>query len=230
MSPRRHPPVTRLQALLGGVALLAAVAAVVGISYALLLPAETVASLPSTQEEPDSERAPGEVICPTVREVDARPAPMAVTSAELIECPAAFDGKQVRYAGEAVGAVLLRSDYAWLHLNDDRYALLIGPLSRHRTVDGGNSGMAVTVPREDAIGVEAGHARLHGTRMAVTGTFLRSDGPDAGAPMIQAQEVEVIAEAEAFTVPVAQRRLLAAIVLTASTVALLVRLRQRRRA
>ena len=230
MSPRRRPPITRLQALLGGIALLAGVAGVVGVSYALLLPPETVASLPATQEEPESQRAPGEVVCPTEREVDARPSPLAVTSAELIECPLSFHGTEVRYAGEAVGAVLLREDYAWLHLNDDRYALLIGPLSRHRTVDGGNAGMAVTVPRDDAIGVSAGHARLHGTRLAITGTFLRSDGPDAGAPFIRATQVEVLEEAVAFAHPVAPRRLLAAIVLTAATLVLLVRLRRVRRA
>ena len=229
MSPRRHPPITRLQALAGSVALLAAVAAVVGISYALLLPVETVASLPSTQEEPESERAPGEVVCPTEHEVDERPTPMVVTSAELIECPAAFTGKQVQFAGEAVGAVLLRSDYAWLHLNDDRYALLTGPLSRHRTVDGGNSGMAVTVPRDVAIGVSAGHSRLHGTRLAVIGTYLRTGGPDAGAPFIEATSAEVIAEAESFTVPMSRRRLLAAIALSVVTLALLARLRQLRR-
>lgn len=230
MSPRRRPPVTRVQALLGSLALVAGVAIVVAVSHALLLPPERVASLPATQEEPESERAPGEVVCPTEREVDARPAPLAITSAELIECPAVFHGKRVRYAGEAVGAVLLRDDFAWLHLNDDRYALLIGPLSRHRTTDGGNAGMAVTVPRADAVGVSAGHARMHGTRLAITGTFLRSDGPDAGAPFIEADDVEILAEAEAFSQPVAQRRLVAAILLVAATLALLVRLRAVRRA
>lgn len=210
--------------------MLLAVSAIVVISHALLLPVETVAPLPATQEEPDSERAPGEVVCPTKREVDQRPAPMAVTSAELIECPASFHGRRVRFAGEAVGAVLLRDDYAWLHLNDDRYALLIGPLSRHRTVDGGNAGMAVTVPRDDAIGVSAGHSRLHGTRMAVIGTFRRTDGPDAGAPFIEATEVEVVSDAEPFTIPVAPRRVVTAIVLTVATLGLLVRLRQVRRA
>jgi hypothetical protein len=229
MSPRRRPPLTRLQALAGGCAVLAAVAAIVALSYGLLLPVETVAPLPSAQEAGDSERMPGEVVCPRQRDVDARPVPLAVTSAELIECPAVYNGKQVRYAGEAVGAVLLRSDYAWLHLNDDRYASVIGPLSRHRTVDGGNSGMAVTVPRDEAIGVYAGHSRLHGTRVAVVGTFLRSDPRDAGAPSIAASEVEITAEAESFTVPVAPRRVFVAIALAAATLVLLVRLRLARR-
>ena len=209
--------------------MLVSVAAIVATSHALLLPVETVASLPPTQEVPDSERTPGEVVCPRRRDVEARPTPIAVTSAELIECPALFDGREVRYAGEAVGAVLLRSDHAWLHLNDDRYALLIGPLSRHRTVDGGNSGMAVSVPREDAIGVDAGHARLHGTRVGVVGTFLRSADRDAGAPFIDASTVEILAESEPFTVPLAPRRLLTAIGLTAVALVLLVQLRRVRR-
>jgi hypothetical protein len=35
---------------------------------------------------------------------------------------------------------------AWLHLNDDRYALDLGPLPQHRTAVAGNSGVPVLVP------------------------------------------------------------------------------------
>jgi hypothetical protein len=221
MSPRRHRPITTIQALVGSVALLAAAAAVVGLSHLLRLPSLTTAPLPPPELEGPSQRYPGEVVCPTRGDLRDRPQPMPVTSAELIECPDLFDGERVAYAGEAVGAVLLRPTHAWVHLNDDVYANQLGPLSRHRTVVGGNSGMAVSMSRAIAESVQVGNSRSHGTGVRVVGPFFKAYGADGGAPAIEAEQATIVREAERFVPTTSGRRLLAAALLAPITLALL---------
>lgn len=205
----RPRPITGVQTLLGLVAMAAGVGVIVLVSHALRLPALQVAELPPPELE-DTGDQPGAVSCPTRGELDRRPQPLPVTSEELIECPSLFDGERVRYTGEAVGAVLLRQTRAWVHLNDDLYALQLGPTSRHRTTAGGNSGMAVSVPREDALGVKVGNYRTHGTALAIEGIYWRSDPNDGGAPVIAAESVRVVRDAQRFDHPLSFRRVLVA--------------------
>lgn len=229
MTPRRHRPVSTIQALVGTVGLIAAAAALIGFSHLLLLPGLATAPLPPPEVESDAEVRPGEVVCPSQGDLRRRSRPMPVSSAELIECPALFDGEVVVYSGEAVGAVLLRSHHAWVHLNDDVYGDQLGPLSRHRTVGGGNSGMAVSMPRSDAEGVLVGNSRTHGTGMEVVGEFFKAYDGDGGAPAIVATEVRITRPAEHFIHATSGRRVIAASVLTPATLALLVLWRRRAR-
>ena len=68
------------------------------------------------------------------------------TSADVLECPGAFDGRRVSYLGEVVGDVLDRDEGVWLLVNDDDYALVSGPLGASGEASGTNSGIAVWVP------------------------------------------------------------------------------------
>jgi hypothetical protein len=46
-----------------------------------------------------------------------------VSSTELINNAKAYDGKTVAYAGEAIGDVMARGDFAWVNLNDGQNAI-----------------------------------------------------------------------------------------------------------
>jgi hypothetical protein len=45
------------------------------------------------------------------------------TSLELINNAKQYDGKVVNYRGEVIGEVMVRGDYAWLHVNDGIIAI-----------------------------------------------------------------------------------------------------------
>jgi hypothetical protein len=219
--------VTTLQAIIGSVMIALAGTAIVVLSHLLLLPSLTTAPLPAPEIGGDEEASPGAIHCPGRIELRRRPQPMPVTSAELVECPDLFNGRVVTYTGEAVGAVLLRHDHAWVHLNDDVYATRLGPLSRHRTVSGGNSGMAISMSRSAAAGVITGNNQTHGTGMEVVGVYHAAYDGDGGAPAIKAFRAEVVRDAEPFTHPLSRRRVAVASVLAPLTLALLI-LRRRR--
>ncbi|MPZ73454.1 MAG: hypothetical protein GEU74_09515 [Nitriliruptorales bacterium] len=222
MSPRRYRPITTVQAIVGTVAILAAVAVIVGMSQLLLLPQTGVRLLEAPEHEDEGLTNRGEVTCPSRENLARRPSPMPVSSSELIECPKLFDGEQVRYEGEAVGVVLLRPTHSWVHVNDDPYAVRIGPVSEHRTVAGGNSGMAVSMPRETAAAVTPGAFRTAGTGLSIVGTFLRADPDDGGAPSIRATGVRVVRDARSVHQEISVRRIVAAVVFVAVAMGLLV--------
>lgn len=227
MKTQRHRPVSIVQAIAGTVIGALAIALLVALSHALLLPRLTAVSLPPAQEEGEDALAPGEVVCdPPEFQFEE---PISVTSAELIECPQLYDDRVVSYTGEAVGPVLLRPTQGWVHLNDDPYANQLGPLSRHRTVAGGNSGMAISMPREDAAEVTAGNRNTHGTLVEVIGRYHRAYEGDGGAPAIEAMQVAVVREAERFSHEVSVRRVVAASLSGAIALVLLVVRQLRRR-
>jgi hypothetical protein len=229
MSPRRFRVVTTVQAIVGTVFILVAVAAIVVASNALLLPRAPLASLDVPSDQLPAQANPGAVVCPSGEALARRPTPMPVTSTELIECPSLFDGRVVRYEGEAVGEVLLRPGRAWVHVNDDIYARRLGPVAEHRTVAGGNSGMAISLPRDDAVQIVPGSFRRAGTGVGVVGTFLRADPEDGGSPAIVATDVEIIREPRAIQQTVSMVRVIVAAAMTAVVLGLLFLRRARRR-
>ena len=230
MSPRRFRVVTTVQAIVGTVLILAAVGAIVLASNALLLPRGPIASLDAALDEHPARPNPGAVVCPTGQSLAQRPIPMPVTSTELIECPSLFDGRVVRYEGEAVGEVLLRPGRAWVHVNDDLYARQLGPVAEHRTVAGGNSGMAISMPRDNAVEVVPGSFRRVGTGVAVVGTFMRADPQDGGSPAIVATAVEIVREPRVIEQRVSTVRVIVAAAMAMVVLGLLFlrRARQRR--
>lgn len=152
------------------------------------------------------------------------------TSGQVLECPAAFDGRTVSYVGEVVGDVLQRDGGSWLLVNDDDYALRTGPLGASGVPSGTNSGLSVWLPDPLDERVDTpGRAGVRGDVVLVTGEVLRADPADGGGLTLRAEDVEVVAEEVVLDVPVHWRQVGAAAVLAVVAVALTLRDRRERR-
>lgn len=116
-----------------------------------------------------------------------------LTSAIATACPRLLDGSEVLFVGEVVGDVLRRTGGAWVLVNDDAYALEVGPFGPHRERRGFNAGLAVWLP--DGLHETLGEPGRHGRRgdvVSVTGTFLRADPADGGGLSVRATELTVL--------------------------------------
>ncbi len=118
------------------------------------------------------------------------------TSTAVLACPGAYDGRTVVYVGEVVGDLLPRDGGAWVLINDDPYALEVGPLPRHSARRGTNQGLSVWLPEGtlDRIGA-LGRPGQRGDVVAVTGVVRRVDRAAGGALTLRAEELEVLAPA-----------------------------------
>ncbi|MCC5948339.1 MAG: hypothetical protein JJT89_07760 [Nitriliruptoraceae bacterium] len=133
---------------------------------------------------------------PGVRDevVRAFPERGRVSSEQVIACPRAYDGLEVTFTGEAIGEVLPRRGGAWLQVNDDAYALEVGPVIGHRELSGFNSGLAVWLPDGLHEQVEVvGRPAQRGDVLLLTGTIHRADADDGGGLTLRATELEVLA-------------------------------------
>ncbi len=207
---RRSNQITPTQAIVGMVVVLVAATAIVGALGWLIERGEQRAPLgaPARDEQDDT--------CPDA----PLPEPVVVSAADLIECPDAFDGVTVRYTGEAVRAVLRRGPRAWVHLNDDRYALELGPLYEHRTTVGGNSGVPVSIPADVADDIaNVGDARHRGAVLTVTGEFRRANPDDGGGPGIHADDARITEPGRPVGRPVDGARIVTAMVVFAAALA-----------
>jgi hypothetical protein len=117
-----------------------------------------------------------------------------VSSGMVQSCPAAYDGVAVRYAGEVVGDLLMRDGGAWVLVNDDDYALQVGPLPAHGEHVGTNTGLTVWLPTEhhDAV-TGLGRPNRRGDILAIEGRIERADPQDGGGLTLRASDVEVLA-------------------------------------
>lgn len=188
-------PVSRLRVLLGTLVFLGAVGGVIAVSELLRpAPVEVDSGVPPSEGD-----IRDELVCPpdlpadsesdTPR--DAGPA-VSVTSEDLYDCPAFYDGRVVRYAGEVVGALLQRADGAWTQLNDDLYAGALGPLPTHRDYRGANAGVGVFLPPDIAGRVQTvGGPRARGDVLEIVGTFHRMDPDSREAAVIRADTATV---------------------------------------
>ena len=156
-----------------------------------------------------------------------------LTTAIATACPRLLDGRTVTYVGEVVGDVLRRDGGAWVQLNDDDYALEIGPLGAHRERRGFSSGLAVWLP--DGLHESLGPPGRHGRRGAVVlveGVLLRADPADGGGMSIRAEELTLLASPVATAPPIDRPLAISAAValLAAAISGVWARLRARRRA
>lgn len=198
-------------------------------------PAEFIVEAAADPADPGSdvvtcERSLPEV--PTVPEGARAPEPVGrITSSQVIECPAVFDGHAVVYIGEVVGDVLHRDGGAWVLMNDDAYALEAGPLRSHGDLLGYNSGLSVWLDGDLAGLVdEAGGPRQRGDILLVRGVVNRTDPADGGGLTIRAFEGEVLVDGERVRVPLHTGQAVVAVVLgVAAGGLLLVERRARRR-
>ena len=119
-----------------------------------------------------------------------------ITSAAVVECPDLFDGVPVTYAGEVIGDVLHRSGGAWLQVNDDAYALEVGPLPSHTDMRGANTGLSVWVPDQLLPPLTPGGPHERGDIVAIRGVVHRVDPTDGGGLTLRASRLEVIVPAQ----------------------------------
>ena len=118
-----------------------------------------------------------------------------ISSDQIYACPRAYDELEVLFVGEAIGEVLERDGGAWLQVNDDAYALEVGPLVSSRQLRGANAGLSVWLPDGLHEPLETvGRPEVRGDVIAVRGTVLRADPDDGGGVTIRAERLEVLAE------------------------------------
>ncbi|MDO8886846.1 hypothetical protein [Candidatus Oleimmundimicrobium sp.] len=118
----------------------------------------------------------------------AGPAPASIISSqELVENDHFYDGKTVTFQGEAIGDVMVRGDYAWIHLNDDPYAESPSKLA------GYNSGMAVWCKADNAAYINfVGNYKNKGDIVEITGVFNKSCAKHSGDMDIHASYIKII--------------------------------------
>lgn len=137
-----------------------------------------------------------------------------VPSSAIIECPDEFDGHLVEYIGEVIGDVLRRNGGAWVLLNDDAYALELGPLQTHGQPAGTNSGLSVWL--EGDLASLASTPGRHGRRgdvLRIVGIVHRADPEDGGGLTIRAVDGERLDAAVAVKPPLHTAQVASAVVL-----------------
>ena len=118
-----------------------------------------------------------------------------ISSPQVHGCPSAFDGLEVTFVGEAIGEVLRRDGGAWLQVNDDAYALEVGPMVGHREHAGFNTGLSVWLPDGLHESVETvGRPQQRGDVLLLRGTIEQSDPDDGGGITLRADDLEVLAD------------------------------------
>lgn len=159
---------------------------------------------------PDATRVTGQLPPPVGR----------VTSTEVVDCPDHFDGQVVEFVGEVIGPVLQRDGGAWVLLNDDVYALEVGPLPAHQNYGGGNTGLSVWLPDAlvDLVG-DTGGPNTRGTVLQVSGVIHRVDPDDGGGLTLRAFDGQVLAPATTIPEPVHGAQVAVAAVLAAAALA-----------
>lgn len=201
-------PVLGLAAILTGVVALQALAPVVEE------PDTEVAGVPGLAD-PEVRSCARGADDQTARDLrEAFPAGGRISSTQVFACPSAYDGLRVTYVGEVVGELLPRDGGAWAQVNDDPYALEVGPLVGHRERRGSNTGMSVWLPDEFAERIAApGRPERRGDVIQLEGTLLRTDPHDGGGITIRADGFETLAEPLAIEDPLHVPQLVAAVLL-----------------
>lgn len=113
------------------------------------------------------------------------------SSTQLVEKPKQYNGARVTFTGEAIGEVMVRGDYAWIHLNDDAY--MDRNVEEGAKLGGYNSGMAVYVPAALTRQIDTyGDYKHEGSIVQVAGTFNAACKEHGGDMDIHADSVTLI--------------------------------------
>jgi len=152
-----------------------------------------------------------------------------ITSELVYACPRLFDGLRARYVGEVVGDVLQRDGGAWILVNDDAYALEVGPLGARRELRGYNSGLSVWLP--DGLHEDLGAPGRFGRRgdiVLVEGVLLRADPADGGGITLRATSLERLSPSQSVDEPLNRLLALAAsVMMLLAALAMLLKRRRR---
>lgn len=228
---RSHDPLRRRRVLAGTLLTLALFAGVLALAEGLRHP--DPGPHPSVERGADPGDPRLALDCPDPEPLEGRDRreatlapprePVAVTSAQLLDCPERYDRRTVVYQGEAIGAVLPRRDGAWVQVNDDVYAGPVGPLPSHREYRGANAGVGVLLPGELAGDVTVvGGPRTRGDLVEVVGVFRRVEPGSREVAVVRADSVEVLRRGEHHPDPPLRNRQVAAGILAALAAAMAV--------
>jgi hypothetical protein len=167
---------------------------------------------------------------PTVDEIREEYVPGGrVSSSQVYACPAAFDGLRVTFVGEVIGELLPRSGGAWVQVNDDDYALQVGPIGAHVEQRGFNTGLSVWLPdglHERIEGV--GRHERRGDVLLLEGALFRADPADGGGTTLRADRMEILARTVEVPEPLHRTQALVAALLSSLAIAGLVWARRAR--
>jgi len=98
-----------------------------------------------------------------------------LSSTELINNAKEYDGKAVVYAGEVIGDVMVRGDFAWINLND------------------GENAIGIWLDKESVKEIQfTGSYKAKGDQFEITGVFHRSCTQHGGDLDIHAQDIRKI--------------------------------------
>jgi opacity protein-like surface antigen len=123
-----------------------------------------------------------------------------------------WNGKAVTFHGEAIGEVMVRGDYAWIHLNDDAY--MIKNVEEGATLGGYNSGMAVWLPASLTKKIDTyGDYQHEGSIVEVRGTFNGACREHGGDMDIHATSLDVMVRGHPVADPVPPWKAALAVVL-----------------
>ena len=111
------------------------------------------------------------------------------TSLDLLNNAKQYDGKAVNYKGEVIGDVMIRGEYAWLHVNDGTIAIGIWALK--------------TMIRDIRY---AGNYHKKGDIVEVLGTFHRSCLEHGGDLDIHASEIKTITPGSLVIRPISRKK------------------------
>jgi len=111
------------------------------------------------------------------------------TSLDLLNNAKQYDGKTINYRGEVIGDVMIRKDYAWLHVNDGTIAIGIWALK--------------TMIRDIRY---AGNYHKKGDIVEVLGTFHRSCLEHGGDLDIHASEIKTITPGSLVIRPISRKK------------------------
>jgi len=111
------------------------------------------------------------------------------TSLDLLNNAKQYDGKTINYRGEVIGDVMIRKDYAWLHVNDG--AIAIGIWAPKTMV-------------QDIF--YSGNYQKKGDIVEVSGTFHRSCLEHGGDLDIHASEINTITPGSSVIQPMSRKK------------------------
>ena len=111
------------------------------------------------------------------------------TSLDLLNDAKQYDGKTINYKGEVIGDVMIRGDFAWLHVNDGTIAIGIwAPKTMLRDIR------------------YAGDYHKKGDIVEVSGTFHRSCSEHGGDLDIHASEIKKITSGSLVIQPISRKK------------------------
>lgn len=123
------------------------------------------------------------------------------SSGTLVNKPKLYNGKRVTFTGEAIGEVMARGDYAWVHLNDDAY--MERNVEEGAPLKGYNSGMAIWVPADLTKQIDTyGDYKHEGSIVQVEGTFNAACKEHGGDMDIHADKLRVVRAGHAALDPI----------------------------